>query len=81
MGIFASLFFFLWTNFGVWISDSFHMYPTTWVGLINCYFAGLPFLKLNLAGNLFFISVSFSVVEAIKKTALRKKPSWFFVPS
>lgn len=72
LGIAASLFFYVWTNFGVWVLDSWGMYPRTMVGLLDCYIAGLPFLKLNLLGNLFFVPVSFGVVEIAKKWGLDK---------
>lgn len=66
LGITAALWFFLWTNFGVWALDSWGMYPKTLAGLINCYLMGLSFLKLNLLGNLFFVPVSFGIVEMVK---------------
>ncbi len=66
LGITAALWFFLWTNFGVWALDSWGMYERNLSGLINSYFMGLPFLKLNLLGNLFFVPVSFGLVEMIK---------------
>ena len=66
LGIAASLFFYLYTNFGVWLLDSWEMYPRTLAGLIDCYIMGLPFLKLNLLGNLFFVPVSFGIVEGVK---------------
>jgi hypothetical protein len=55
LGIGASLFFYLWTNFGVWLLGD--LYPKTFEGLVLCYIMGLPFLKLNLLGNLVIISV------------------------
>ncbi|MCL5095742.1 MAG: hypothetical protein M1575_03385 [Patescibacteria group bacterium] len=66
LGIGAALWFFLWTNFGVWALDSWGMYPKTLAGLIESYLMGLPFLKLNLLGNLFFVPVSFGIVEMVK---------------
>lgn len=75
MGIISSLFFFLWTNFGVWIS--FNMYPRTLVGLIQCYTMAIPFLKMNLAGNLVIIPVvSFlliGILRVLKYNRLRKE--------
>lgn len=62
-GLFSSLFFFFYTNFGVWFLDFFGMYPRTFSGLTQCYFNGLPFLKNNLLGNLFFIPISFFLIE------------------
>lgn len=66
VGIIAGLWFFLWTNFGVWLLDSWGMYPKTINGLIQAYWYGLPFLKLNLLGNLLFVPLSFLVVEKVK---------------
>lgn len=63
LGIIASIFFYLWTNFGVWFLDSFGMYPKTWEGLIKCYVAGIPFLKNNLTGNFLFVPLSFTIAE------------------
>jgi hypothetical protein len=65
MGILTSLFFYLYTNFGVWILDSWGMYDRSLAGLINCYVMGLPFLKVNLLGNLIFVSAGFSVAELL----------------
>jgi len=52
-GIFSSIFFFLYTNFGWWLMTN--MYPHTLDGLIQCYIMGLPFFKNNLIGNLIFV--------------------------
>lgn len=78
-GILVSLFFFLWTNFGVWAFDSFHMYPSTISGLIQAYIMGLPFLKLNLIGNLFFVSLSFIVIEGVRILNRRRNLSLSFL--
>lgn len=55
MGVVSSLFFFLWTNFGVWLIDG--MYPHTLAGLMQSYIMGLPFLRNNLFGNLTIVPV------------------------
>jgi len=78
-GILASLFFFLWTNFGVWALDSWAMYPRTLSGFIQCYIMGLPFLKLNLLGNLFFVPVSFGIVEMVKSVYASKSRAFNFL--
>jgi hypothetical protein len=62
----ASLFFFVWTNFGVWAMDSFGMYSKDLSGLLRCYFMGLPFLRFNLVGNLILVPVSFWLVERVR---------------
>lgn len=66
LGILASLWFYLWTNFGVWLLDSFGMYPKTLTGLIDAYIMGIPFLKYNLYGNLVLVPASFLIAEAVK---------------
>lgn len=65
MGVMASLFFYLYTNFGVWFLDSFGMYTHDLNGLIKCYFMGLPFFKFNLIGNLALIPFAFVASEII----------------
>lgn len=65
MGVISSLFFFFWTNFGVWLISDW--YPHTWHGLIFCYIMGLPFLKMNLLGNLVQIpAIAFPLALALK---------------
>jgi len=64
MGILSVVFFYLFTNFGWWLT--FEMYPLTLQGLIECYIAGLPFLKNQLFSSLIFVpafSLIFSLVE------------------
>lgn len=70
VGVTASLWFYLWTNFGVWLLDSWGVYPKTLSGLAEAYWYGLPFLKNNLLGNLIFVPLSFFVVEKAKKINL-----------
>lgn len=55
MGIVASLLFYLWTNFGVWLIDG--IYPHTFAGLMQSYIMGLPFLKNQIYGNLVIVPV------------------------
>lgn len=47
-GLGANLFFFLWTNLGVWLLDSWNMYPNTLAGLAQSYLNALPFLRAQL---------------------------------
>ncbi|EKD78559.1 MAG: hypothetical protein ACD_41C00323G0002 [uncultured bacterium] len=54
-GVLTTLFFFLWTNFGVWHLSG--MYLPTWDGLMLSYFNGLPFLRNQLLGNLLIVPV------------------------
>jgi len=64
-GLLASVWFYVWTNFGVWFLDSWGMYPKTLAGLIDCYILAIPFFKYNLIGNLLIVPVSFTAVELI----------------
>lgn len=77
LGFIAILFFFVWTNFGVWLL--FGMYPKTLVGLYSCYVMAIPFLKNQLVGNAIFIPLFiFTTIAAVKiypaiKNYLKKK--------
>ena len=64
----SSLFFYLWTNFGVWYQG---WYPPTLAGLIESYVMGLPFLKFNLVGNLIFVPLGFGVIALARRLAVR----------
>lgn len=61
-GIISNLFFYFWTNFGVWFLGT--MYPKTLSGLATSYINGLPFLKMQLLGTLFFVPLGFAIFEA-----------------
>lgn len=64
LGIGAAFFFYLYTNFGVWLLWP-QMYVHTWQGLVQCYIMGLPFLKYNLLGNLVLVPLVTSVVVLV----------------
>ena len=57
--IVSTLLFFLWTNFGVVVTTN--MYTKDFSGLIQSYISGLPFLKIQLAGNLLIVPAIFLV--------------------
>lgn len=81
VGILSVLFFYLWTNFGWWLTSG--MYPMNFQGLIECYIAGLIFLKNQLLSVLIFtplFSLMFSQIFdrlLIKKT--KKHENFAFV--
>ncbi|MBI4407239.1 MAG: hypothetical protein HY565_01950 [Candidatus Kerfeldbacteria bacterium] len=54
-GVVTTLFFYAWTNFGVWHLSG--MYLHTWDGLMLSYYNGLPFLRNQLLGNLLIVPV------------------------
>lgn len=70
----SSIFFFIWTNFGVWFEG---WYPATVSGLIQCYLMGLPFLRYNLFSNLVFVPLGFVSVELVRAVLpqLKLRPS------
>lgn len=60
-GVSSNIFFFIWTNFGVWALDSWGMYPNTLSGLVESYINGLPFLRYQLISSLIFIPLGISI--------------------
>lgn len=63
LGVIASFWFFLWTNFGVWFLDSWGMYERNFSGLLQAYIMGLPFMKYNLLGNIVLVPSAFFLTE------------------
>ncbi len=70
MGVLANLFFYTWTNFGVWAVGN--LYPLTWDGLVASYIAGLPFLKLQILGNLVLLPSATVAFHYIARFLLRE---------
>ncbi|MCF8298134.1 MAG: hypothetical protein K9J13_11355 [Saprospiraceae bacterium] len=56
----SSIVFFLLTNFGAWMTQMMP-YPMNIAGLMECYTAGLPFLRWEALGTLGFSTVFFGV--------------------
>jgi hypothetical protein len=54
-GIISTLFFFLWTNLGVVLTTN--MYSKDVAGVMHSYLNALPFLRNQLAGNIFIVPV------------------------
>lgn len=64
-GVVTTVFFYVWTNFGVWHIGG--LYQHTWVGLMQSYINGLPFLRIQLLSNLLIVpSVSLIVLTTWK---------------
>lgn len=63
-GMGTSLFFYLWTNFGVWLLDTWGMYANDTSGLAMAYINGLPFLKASLVSTILFVPIGFAAFEA-----------------
>ena len=58
LSLLGSCLFFVITNFAVWAQGSF--YPSSFGGLMECYYMGLPFFKNTLIGDLSFNVVLFT---------------------
>lgn len=63
LGAGANMFFFLWTNFGVWALDTFGMYPKTLGGLMMSYINAIPFWRNQLLSTLIFVTLGFTISE------------------
>lgn len=68
----GSLFFFISTNFGVWISSAF--YPKTFNGLLSCYVAGIPFFSNTLISSLVYTGIMFFGYELILRNIFFEAP-------
>lgn len=64
-GILSTLFFYLWTNFGVVLTTN--MYAKTFDGLVQSYINALPFLRPQLIGTFIFIPIVFMAVSVLSK--------------
>ncbi len=69
-GILGVLFFYAWTNFGVWHIG--HLYPHTIDGLIASYVAGIPFLKYQIISTVLFVPT----VALVTIVAWNRVPQW-----
>jgi len=61
----SSLLFFLVTNFGVWAFLG--TYSMNGTGLIECYLAGVPFLRNGLFGDLFYSGMLFGGLALLER--------------
>lgn len=74
-GFVFNFFFYLWTNFGVWLLDSWGMYPKTAQGLLMSYVNGLPFLRYQLTSTLIFVPIGFLITELAIVLSKKFRPS------
>lgn len=63
--VLSTALFFLITNFGNWAC--FDTYPRTPAGLLECYAAGIPFLRNGLLGDLLYTGLLFGAWKASEK--------------
>ncbi|MCX6816674.1 MAG: hypothetical protein NTZ93_02335 [Candidatus Beckwithbacteria bacterium] len=62
-GLAGALFFYFYTNFGVWLIGG--LYPHTLFGLIDCYVMGLPFLKLQAVSSMVFLGGTLGIINLL----------------
>ncbi|QQG42259.1 MAG: hypothetical protein HYV90_00685 [Candidatus Woesebacteria bacterium] len=74
--LFASVLFFMTTNFSVWIFGS--MYPHNIGGLGESYFFAIPFFRNTLLGDLFYSGAFFGGYELVRSLLRRDSRSKIF---
>lgn len=57
----SSLFFFLITNFGVWLTST--MYAKNLIGLSSCFISAIPFFRNTLISDLFYTTIFIGTYE------------------
>jgi hypothetical protein len=73
--VLGSLQFFLISNFLAWAGDDGSFYARSLGGLIDCYVAGLPFLRNTAAGDLLYTGLLFGLYAALVHLPQREKAS------
>jgi hypothetical protein len=72
----AATVFYLVSNFGMWLSSS-GSYPRTLAGLLDCYWAGLPFFRMTLVGDLFYSAILFGGAELLVRAQAGRRSKEF----
>lgn len=70
--LFSSLTFYFISNFGVWQSGE--LYNPDWQGFVTCMVMGIPFLKGQIFGDIFFTLTVFSVWKLASSNLVAKTP-------
>jgi hypothetical protein len=63
----APVYFFIVSNFAVWLGVGVVIYPRTWAGLVHCYSEAIPFFKGSLINTFIFSTIFFGVYYLINK--------------
>jgi hypothetical protein len=71
----GSVQFFLLSNFSVWLMGDGTTYAKTLTGLVECYAAGIPFLRNSLTGDLGFSALFFGLYAVLLPLTERQKAS------
>lgn len=68
----SSGFFFVVTNFAVWLWGG--LYEHTWSGLVQCYTMALPFFRNSLLGDVFYTFALFGLFALSRQLVLLMRP-------
>jgi hypothetical protein len=68
----GSVFFFLYTNFGVWLLGDGTVYAKTWAGLVECLTMGIPFYRTMLFGNIVLVPAFFGTALLVRHFAAKR---------
>jgi hypothetical protein len=71
-GFVPATLFFLVSNFAVWTFQS--DYAKTWAGLVQCYWAAVPFYRWMLTGDIFYIALLFGCAALAGVRILARRP-------
>jgi len=66
LGVGSSVFFFIVTNFAVWITSG--MYAHTLAGLQQCFVMALPFFRNTLLSDVLYSGILFGLYELATKS-------------
>ena len=69
VGASGSFFFFIVTNFSVWLTDG--LYPLNLTGLMQCYIMAIPFFHNTLISTVIFLAILFTGYSLIEKRFLK----------
>ena len=76
-GLLGALFFYFYTNFGVWLIGG--LYPHTWQGLVRCYWMGLLFLKLHAVSSMILAGGGVELAAVIRNKGWLKRISYLTI--
>jgi hypothetical protein len=75
MAVGAATFFFLVSNFLVWLTNGGYGHPQTLAGLMSTYADGIPFYRRELVADLIGVAVLFGVVDALVDRVRAAEPA------
>lgn len=76
VSFFGSLFFFLTTNFAVWITSSW--YQKSLFGLLDCYALAIPFFRNMVMGDIYYLGIIIVLFEFVLNNGYEKIKIMFF---